>query len=231
MKDKTIKSILKRKFNSWLKSIEDEKVRKAVEVHSIITGGSIVSLMLNEKPKDYDVYFDNKETTLLVAHYYVDQFNKKQGPIKNKIGSYNKAFVLDGDRGLEEQLKEAGYPILGIYRYLDKHIGKPKRSWDSHMLTNLEPGRVKIIVRSDGVASENEGHLDQPFEDVYDTLDENDNLRPPEEIMEDADDIPADYAEAESKSEKDCKKYIPIFLTTNAITLSDKIQVIVLFHG
>jgi len=225
MQDKTIKGILKRKFNDWVDSIEDESVKLAVQSHSIITGGSIVSLMHKEMPKDYDIYFDDKETVLKVAQYYIDQFNKKHGKIKNKIGHDNKAFVLDGAKDLEEQLEKEGYPVLD-----QTDEGKPKRSWDSHMLTNCGPERVKIIVRSDGVASEHgDIHLEESFEDVYDTLDENDHLKSPEQVLEEADDIPAAVAEEITEDEKE--KYRPIFLTTNAITLSNQIQIVVRFYG
>ena len=75
MKSKTIKRYLSENFNYFVDSITDEDVRKLVRKNSIITGGSIVSLLLNEKVNDYDIYFTNKETTKKVAEYFVKQFN------------------------------------------------------------------------------------------------------------------------------------------------------------
>jgi len=79
MKEKTIKSVLVKKFHAWLDSIEDKNVRDLVEADTIITGGCFVSLILNEKPSDFDVYFRNKATVLAVAKYYADRFNKAKG--------------------------------------------------------------------------------------------------------------------------------------------------------
>lgn len=72
MKTKTIEKILRGQFANFIKSIKDDKVRKLVIDNSIITGGSIVSLILEEKVNDYDIYFTNKETVLAVANYYRD---------------------------------------------------------------------------------------------------------------------------------------------------------------
>jgi hypothetical protein len=79
MKAKTIKAILTKKHNSFVESISDKKVRDLVKKNSIITGGSIVSMLQNEDVNDYDYYFTNKETVLAVANYYVGQFNKEKG--------------------------------------------------------------------------------------------------------------------------------------------------------
>lgn len=49
MRAKTIKSILQKKHNDFVASIEDEKVRELVDKNSIVTGGSIVSMLLGEK--------------------------------------------------------------------------------------------------------------------------------------------------------------------------------------
>ncbi len=75
MKTKTINKIVSRKFDQWLASITDEKVRELVKGNTIMTGGAIASMLLNEDVNDFDFYFKNKETTLAVANYYVNQFN------------------------------------------------------------------------------------------------------------------------------------------------------------
>lgn len=76
MKAKTIKAILTKKHKDFVSSIQDEEVRKLVDKNSIITGGSIVSMLLGEKVNDFDYYFTNKETVLAVANYYVNKFNE-----------------------------------------------------------------------------------------------------------------------------------------------------------
>lgn len=66
--------------------------------------------------------------------------------------------------------------------------------------------RVLIMIKSRGVASAVPEVLDAPFEDAVEEL-----------------------AQTESKTEK--PKYVPVFLSSNAITLSDKIQIVVRFSG
>lgn len=77
MKSRTIKSILSKKFQEFADSIEDASVRQLVEKHSMITGGSIASMLLNENVNDYDIYFTTQETTAAVARYYASKFTPK----------------------------------------------------------------------------------------------------------------------------------------------------------
>jgi len=79
LKAKTIKSILSRKHNEFINSIDCLVVKDLVKKNSIITGGCIVSMLLNEKVNDFDYYFTDKETTLKVAEYYVKKFNERTG--------------------------------------------------------------------------------------------------------------------------------------------------------
>lgn len=72
--------------------------------------------------------------------------------------------------------------------------------------------RVKIVIESRGVASENQDILKAPFEDAV-------------EALEDADSVDA------STLEKEPENYRPVFLSSNAITLSGKIQLVVRFFG
>ena len=74
MKIKTITAVLNKKFNEWANSIKDEKVKALVMKNTIITGGSIASMLLKEEVNDFDIYFKNEETTFAVAEYYVAQF-------------------------------------------------------------------------------------------------------------------------------------------------------------
>ena len=79
MKIKTIKKILEAKHLELCESIKDDNTRKLVRENAIITGGCIVSMLLQEKVKDFDFYFTSKETVLAVAKYYVDKFSKENG--------------------------------------------------------------------------------------------------------------------------------------------------------
>lgn len=70
---------------------------------------------------------------------------------------------------------------------------------------SLPKGRIRIFIKSLGVAGE--VPLEQPFEDVFDK-----------------DELPK-----ETTDEK--PKYRPVFLSSNAITLSEKFQLIIRFYG
>ena len=172
MKSKTVKIVLRKKFDEFLKSIKDKKVQKLVGKNSIITGGAIASMLLKEDVNDYDIYFTNAKTVRAVAEYYTNIFN-----IKNNSHDFR---ILDGTL----KILPKDYKEIGIVK-----------------------GRIKIRVISSGVAAE-EGfeHSDNP------------NLENP-------------YAEhSEDKANKG-SKYRPVFISSNAITLANDIQLIIRFFG
>lgn len=156
MKTKTVSKILEGKFNKFVKSIEDENVRNLVDANSLITGGAIASLLLNEEVNDFDVYFTNKETTEAVASYFVSKFNTTD------VGKVTPAQV-----------------------------------------DISETDRIKIRIESRGVAGTQE---------------------------QDAGEELPKHQKTGIKSEK-TGDFTPIFVTSNAITLSDDIQLIFRFYG
>lgn len=165
MKIKTIEKIIEKKFNEYLESIKDEKVKNLVKVNTIITGGSLASMLLNEKVNDFDLYFTNKITAKAVSEYYLKIFNEK---------NQTRGFVLDGD---DKDSRNIEY--------------------------NNSEGRIKIIFDSVGEAKEK-------------------GLEP-EQIHELGDTIEVKAIEGEL--------YRPIYLSSNAITLSGDIQLIIRFYG
>lgn len=188
MKAKTIKSVLRKKINEWLESIEDTAVRKLAAENTIVTGGCIASMLLKEPVNDFDLYFKTKEAATAIAKYYVARFKiKKKDGIECKI-------------------------------------------WVDHE----SPDRVKIIVKSAGIASE-EG-TERPYQYFEGSARSEDAGEFVGEVMQDPGEIEETYEETEKKAletpdEPEGKKYRPIFLSTNAITLSGKIQVILRFFG
>lgn len=202
MTPKTIKKIIRAKLEHWAKHVEDEKVRSAIRHKTIMTGGAIASMLLGEEVKDFDVYMNSREAALLVARYYCDQFNELNPNRQNRVGRSGRAYVLDfaDKEQVERERAECG-PA-------------------GHLLCN-DPQRVKIVVRSDGVAAESEEILSEPFADVFD-------------VVEQADEVPAEES-TEARSDPGTKKsrapYRPIFLSSNAITLANKVQVVIRFFG
>ncbi len=153
MKAKTIKNILRAQFDLWVKSITDEEVRAAVEKNTMITGGSIVSMLLGEKVNDFDLYFRNRATAIEVAEYYAKQ-----------VPAANVEIKLDVDAS-----------------------GRKKM-----------PGNISIRVNNPDA-----------FKQESDFADE----------------IP------ESPDNKIEGTYAPVYMSSNAITLSDGIQLICRFYG
>jgi hypothetical protein len=168
------------KMNKWIATLPEE-LRDLVKKDLIVTGGSIASMLLGEKVNDYDVYFKTKETLLLVAHYYVHEFEKVQ---KLKYGDE--------------------IPFIMRVEELTDSIGRD---------------RVRIKIQSACIAGEETKETYEYFESQ------------PEEIggayVEDMMDQQTGPTDPESGK----TPYRPVFLSSNAITLSDEVQIIVRFFG
>lgn len=160
MKAKTIKRVLRAKIDEWLASIEDASLRKQLGEQTIVTGGAIASMLLQETVNDYDIYFRTMDTAIAAAKYYVEKF--------------------------------PGYAIHGISV---KH----------------DDGRVRIVT--------GKGYRGETAGDVR--------------TLQDSGEIEESYEEAENAAiaVDDKPKYRPIFLSTNAITLANKVQIILRFWG
>lgn len=175
MKRKTINAVLNKKFNLWLKSIDDESVHDLVKNNTIITGGCIASMLLGEDINDFDIYFRNKETTKAVAEYYVKKFNEKYDT--------DRATVIDCDQ------------------------------YDCEFKNMFDVGRIKVFIRSEGVA------------EAPEEIEQNEELK----IQ-----ARAGFSSVKEAGESDLKrngKFAPVFLSPNAITLSDQIQLVIRFYG
>ena len=142
MKAITCEKILRGQFALFLKSITDEKVRQLVKDNSIITGGAIVSLVLNEEVNDFDIYFTNKETVLAVCNYYRSLLLKE-----NETWMNNTKIVEDPDGRIRFQIKSDG-----IKRpcYKGKKFYPAVITDNAISLTN----QVQLIIRFYGPAEE-----------------------------------------------------------------------------
>lgn len=156
MNAKSISKALRGKMDDWVKNIADEKVREIIKENAIITGGAIVSLLQNEPPNDYDVYFKTKESCEAVAAYYVKEWNAQ-------------------------------------------HTGHVAR-------LKVDGDRIQVYIGSVGaLAEKGQTPIDDESEPDVQRLEED----PPTEKP----------------------KYHPRYISTNAIALSDKIQIVIRFYG
>ncbi len=187
MKAKTIKAIIAKKMNEWWKTIEDEKLRERVAKATIVTGGSIASMLLQEKVNDFDVYLKDFDTCKALAEYYVSKFE-----VKDKQGIECEIYVL------------------------------------------VEHERVKIVIKSAGIASED--GTNKPYEYFEANPDATAASGYVGEVMQDPGEIEEAYTETErealdNSAEKEGKPYRPVFLSTNAITLANRVQIVLRFYG
>ena len=187
MKVKTINKVLCTKFNEWANSITDEELRKKVMENTIITGGSIASMLMREEVNDYDLYFRNKETAVAVALYYVDLFKPKN-----------------------------------------------KKGIDVPIFVEHATDRVQIVVKSAGIASES--GTAKPYEYFEGAADGGQRAAAyVGEVMSDAGSIEDKYEETEKLAlqaeDEKVAKFRPVFMSTNAITLSHKVQLVLRFYG
>jgi len=190
MKTKTINIILCNKFDAWLNSIENETVKNLVSKNTIITGGCIVSMLQNEPVNDFDIYFRNYETAFAVTNYYVGKF------LENPTSRFKKKYFGNGDDSVGKAI-----PI-------SVHVDK-----------NTEPYKIEIVVKSQGIASE-EGTQDYQY---FEGLDPGspESTKFIENVM----------SVVDGEDQKEKPPFRPVFLSSNAIMLSDKIQLICRFYG
>lgn len=186
MKSKTIRKVLNKKVEDWASSIEDDEIANIVRKNTIITGGSIASMLLQEPVNDYDVYFRTREATIAVAQYYLNRFKPKNA---------------------------SGIPV------------------PIH-LDSLLDDRVRIVVKSAGIVSEEGAEKDYNyFEGMTDGG--RSASQYVTEIMHNPGEIEDTYEDLNEQAQQieDGPKYRPVFMSTNAITLSHKIQIVIRFYG
>lgn len=116
--------------------------------------------------------------------------------------------------------------------YVSKFAPKKKAGRETTIEVSEVGERVKIVIKSAGIASE--GVTDKPYE-YFESQPEGEASGYVSEVMADAGEIQDTYEqtkEAALEAEDDGKpKFRPVFLSTNAITLSHKVQIVLRFHG
>lgn len=130
--------------------------------------------------------------------------------------------------------KEAAWGIANYYVDKFKALRKEnvKGGVDVPIYLEDNNGRIKIVCKSAGVASENNaGSSGYQYFESQRSGDAGDYL---DEVLPDqATSIDENYEMLESKSLEEAgpEKYRPVFCSTNAITLSHKVQLVFRFYG
>jgi len=175
MNRRMVQKVLKKKHEEFCSSITDETVRDKVAKNAMITGGSIVSMLMGDPIKDFDYYFRDRGTVLAVAKYYINQFN-----------------ILNPGHNIQPTVVEDG-------------------------------PRVRIRIQSAGITSEGQDKDYQYFE----SSPEGEGQEYVERLTESLSDVTV----KEDSSDDERPAYRPVFLSDNAITLSNKVQLVVRFYG
>lgn len=76
MQIKTIEKNIAKKLEEWLESITDKELAKELKKNVLVSGGSIVSMLLKEPVNDYDIYIKNIDTLLKLVKYYTKDFEE-----------------------------------------------------------------------------------------------------------------------------------------------------------
>lgn len=204
MKSTTIKLVIRERLTKWSDSITDEALKTLVKRDTIVSGGCIASMLMGDRVNDYDLYFRTKETALAVANYYVNVFNETKGKLATTAAA-----------SCNPSVKE------------EKRVN----------IKGNEENRIIIYMKSSGVASETQDTAYRYFENAAQDGPEEDffaGLQGYETSMEGAmDENPLSVGEQVKEEMRNAKKaaFRPVFLSDNAITLSDKVQLVVRFYG
>lgn len=133
MQIKTIKRNIETKLNEWLGTITDSDLVKDLRDNVLVSGGSIVSMMLNEKVNDYDIYINDIDVLVRLCNYYIKDYNndirlfdgRRIVELKNEINGwsnladddeYSSAFKISVTNLKEDQIKLWFENKLGMFK-------------------------------------------------------------------------------------------------------------------
>lgn len=212
LKKSTIKLVLKKKVDDWLSTITDESVRALAAKNTIVTGGCIASFLLGEKVNDYDIYFRDKETALAIAKYYVEVF--KAAP--QKVGTTGLDKSCQPEVREEVRVNSKGVSEDRVIIYM-KSAGFASESQTEYKYFETRPdGETDDFVES--LSTPDEESPEAAYGELL-----SDPLKAAEEIVE-------EFSKPVGKGAPK-PKYRPVFMSENAITLSDKVQLVIRFYG
>ena len=216
MSIKVVTGIINKKVNDWLASIEDVPLRESIANNIIVSGGCITSLLQGEKVNDYDVYFQDRAVLIETMKYYLERFAKNPPP-KFRNGDVVKMFVderksyprcIIKSQGVAGEQKEEDDPKKLGYAYFETQPAADATAFVSQVTEGLKT-ELMDLAEDHAVESEEPSHVNLIKEAIA------------EEIA----------PKATGPGAATANKYRPIFISTNAITLSDSIQIVTRFYG
>lgn len=226
MKRRNIKRVIRTKLDEYLKSITDLTLVDKMKKDILVTGGSIASMLLDEQINDFDVYFKTRETTMEVAEYYC-KIAREQKIADMWVLHKDLPFVqacLKLDIGwIENKVKEM------IHQQKERELEENEEE-----LTVDSPLSSFGLLPDDSTQSY-EGHEVslRILNSVYNTFSHDiDRIKSYSfgsfGVNGKVDTDKIDSQEVEDEEEG---KYEIKFISANAVTLSDKIQLVTRFYG
>lgn len=233
MKANTIKKTIEAKVLDWMNTLPVE-IQEYVGSKVVVTGGSIASMFLREPVNDYDIYFRNIKAVLMVTQHYCNKWIKDNDE-QTKVGHISKNIVpmlrLTIDQGIgTDKLNN----LRGIFTHKSSnthfpvdHSGSVRfviHPQDEGLKTLMEESNYwNEIVRCE-VFIQSQGFLGDNPDEEYDYFEG----REPDAA---ADLIDKSLAVNEEGLNEKAEKYTTVFMSSNAITLSHKIQLVIRFFG
>ena len=217
MTTKVIAGIIRKKIFDWLATIDDVQLREDIAQHIIVSGGCITSLLQGEKVNDYDVYFTDKAVLIRTMRYYLSRFAQNPPP-RFRSGGVVKMFVDEKRRdyprcivqsqGVAGEQKEEDDPKKLGYEYFETRPAADATAFVSQVTEGLKTELMDLA----------EDHTIESEEPIHANL-----MR--EAIAEET------PPKATGPGTAVLNKYRPIFISTNAMTLSDSVQIVTRFFG
>lgn len=211
--EKAVKGIIRKKIADWMQYIADPVLREDVSQAIIVTGGCIPSLLREEPVNDYDVYLDDQAVLIRLMKYYLQQFAANP-PSKFKSGEKVRMYVDTKKSYPRCVIKSQGAASEVVeeqpaYEYFETVPAESPATED--FVASVARGlKTELMdMGADSVNSENKALVDLVQAAVGDEF----------------------APKSTGPGAAALNKYRPVFISTNAITLSDSIQIVTRFSG
>lgn len=231
MKKRTIQKVIEDKMLDWMNTLPVE-IQEYVGSKIVVTGGCIASMFLREQVNDYDLYFRNIKAATMVSRHYCNKWTeennaqRKAGHVVKDIEPVLRITFSDDtsdDKAVRKFLDKLNPELSKVLGSTD-HEGRTRalvHPKDTALDDLLESGwfimkRVEIFIQSQGFVGENPDEEYDYFEG--------------REVGSAEDFIEKSLVNEEGLNAQG-EKYRTVFMSSNAITLSDKIQIVIRFFG
>lgn len=225
MKAKTIQKTINEKVTDWLSSLPLELSEK-ISKNIVVTGGCIASMFLKENVNDYDMYFKDIKTAILVSQHYSKKWIKdnKEGKRADSVHSKLEPNLRLSFYEEDDFTKYSGYfsKDTSVINFKLKTITVHPE--DDRLNTFLEDktdwdkcSRVEIFIKSSGFVGVNPDEEYEYFES--------------KESGGAGNYLDNSLVDTNKMNGQDKGKYETVFMSSNAITLTDKVQLVIRFFG